>query len=228
MEMLNVNALTRVIQIRYNESLGSGFTVELNGKQFLVSAKHLFNGILSGTVTDILVYNEKKWKNLKVQIFFHKIEQIDIVVMKFLRNKKITIDFPIKMTTMGLLYGQEMFILGYPLGLKTESHSLDSGYPLPLIKKGIVSTIINENNICMLLLDVINNKGFSGGPVVSTKNNEMNFIGVISGYAPYHTPVLEKNADGSLKSSQYIVQENTGLAISYSIEHVKEIMNTIE
>ncbi|MBI9008691.1 MAG: trypsin-like peptidase domain-containing protein [Tenericutes bacterium] len=227
--MITVNALTRVLQIKFNNALGSSFTVEDNGIQYLVSAKHVFKGIADKSIIYLQVFNDNQWKNLNAQLYFHENNSIDIAVLKYLNNTQITPTLPITTTTNGLLYGEDVYILGYPLGLRTTEHNLGTGNPIPLIKKGVVSTIKNENGIEFLLLDVMNNKGFSGGVALTDREDKMNFLGVISGYQPYQTPVYEPTDDpNNPRETKYFIKENTGIALIYSIKHVFEVIEKIK
>lgn len=65
-----------------------------------------------------------------------------------------------------IFYGQDIYFLGFPYGLQSDVGELNSNLPMPLVKKGIVSSFLFENPRKVLLLDGHNNPGFSGGPVI--------------------------------------------------------------
>jgi len=63
--MVSTNILQRTFCIKYNEKIGTCFTIDDNGKQYIVTAKHLVEGIAdSGT---ILIFHENQWKELIIR-----------------------------------------------------------------------------------------------------------------------------------------------------------------
>ena len=72
-----------------------------------------------------------------------------------------------------------------------------------------------------ILLDGHNNPGFSGGPVIVTgkdpSKNEIKVIAVIAAYL--NQSKIIKSPVGDL-----VNDENSGIVISYSINHVNEII----
>ena len=45
--MPNANVVHLVFKLKYGESVGTCFTIELNEKQYLITAKHMVDGIRS-------------------------------------------------------------------------------------------------------------------------------------------------------------------------------------
>ena len=66
----------------------------------------------------------------------------------------------------GILYGQEAYFLGFPFDLEWEvaDEALNRSFPLPILKRSIVSAMLFDIPQKLILLDGINNPGFSGGP----------------------------------------------------------------
>ena len=74
-------------------------------------------------------------------------------------------DFEIGDSTAGLVLGQQVMIVGYPLGLELKASGVkNNGRPLPLVKSGFLSNMPIKDEC--LLLDAHVNKGFSGSPVI--------------------------------------------------------------
>lgn len=174
--MLTTNIIQRVLFVRYGESTGTGFTIEKNGKQYLVSAKHVFAGLTEPD--DILVFNDGDWRTLHVNPIFCADNSIDIIAFD-LSGKTVTPQHPVELGMHGIAFGQDAYFLGFPYGLSTDSGEINNKYPFPFVKKCIVSSINKQ----LIYLDGHNNRGFSGGPVVTVDNkNAVKIIGVVSGF----------------------------------------------
>ena len=67
-----------------------------------------------------------------------------------------------------MIYGQEVFFAGFPFGenlFTTSTQTVNGLFPMPFVKKGIISAEATENGATILYLDGHNNPGFSGGPI---------------------------------------------------------------
>jgi len=118
---------------------------------------------------------------------------------------------------------QDIYFLGFPYGLKIEvGPELNRDFPLPLVKKGIISSMaFNQEYLDYFLLDGHNNPGFSGGPVVAYEldKKELKAIGIISGYRYEWSDVFVQGQPVSLK-----YKENTGIIVAYCIRHATELI----
>ena len=155
-------------------------------------------------------------------------EGVDIVV---LAAPQPILDKPVPSlatTAAGVTMGADCEFLGYPFGGGWRA-TWDDGhsYWMPFAKHCTVSTLtFGEPKI--YVLDGINNKGFSGGPVVYDTGGDQKIIAVVSGYilepaeiissvqgkpvAPRKT--TKKDAKTSGKGA---VQMNSGFIIAYAI-----------
>ncbi|MER9410652.1 hypothetical protein [Mesorhizobium sp. M0589] len=110
----------------------------------------------------------------------------------------------------GLIYGQEVYFLGFPFGWTGHFHTHD-GYPLPFVKRATASLF----DPVLLYLDGHNNPGFSGGPVVFHPPNQNDFriAGIISGY---------RTATEVIKIGEIVTEfsttVNTGIIHSYPLK----------
>ena len=131
---------------------------------------------------------------------------------------------PLVATTAGIILGQDIYFCGFPFGLRCEVGDLNRDFPMPFVKKGILSAFASRDECpTRMYIDGHNNPGFSGGPLVFSDMNtrELKIAGVISGYRPTYEPVLLKGDDVGLTS-----QQNTGIAIAYDlkngVEYIKQ------
>ena len=121
----------------------------------------------------------------------------------------------------GLGFGQDVYFVGYPYGQFADFGELNWNYPLPFIKKGIVSCVEQEpDGTKRVYLDAHNNPGFSGGPVVFKESNSNSFkiASVISGYRYVNEPIYQND-----QPIPFTFRYNTGIILSFSIQHAVEI-----
>ena len=89
-------------------------------------------------------------------------------------------------------------------------------FPLPLVKKGIVSAIVKNENMSIVLIDGHNNPGFSGGPVVfDVPDKGLHIAGVISSYRYDYQEVIDDEG----KRTRYRAMSNTGIVLAHNIKH---------
>lgn len=215
--MVSSNVVQRTFQIRFNGGTGTAFTVDLNGRQYLVTARHVVEGITSDDLLEI--YQENEWKSVIIKVTGVGVGNVDVTVLACtIQLSPTTLLEP---TMDRLAYGQQIYFLGFPYGTDGGSPELNRNFPIPLVKSGVVSAILrDDDNNPMLLLDGHNNPGFSGGPVVFTLHgttvgptNPYYVAGIVHGYNAYGESVLdsENNEIGRFF-------ENPGIVIVYGIQ----------
>ena len=216
--MIPADIIYRVLHIKYGQSIGTGFTVEVQGRQYLVTAKHIVAAATGAFTLEFL--HERAWKSLSVELVGHS-QNSDISVLASSQELPGR-EYKTDLTSASMIYGQDVFFLGYPLGLYGDHPPVLQGYPVPYVKKATLSMFgsIAEPTI---ILDGINNAGFSGGPVAFQMmgTNEWKIAGAISGYLQLQQPVF----DGSHPTA-FHHQENTGLIQVAPISHAVELINS--
>lgn len=219
--LLPSEIVSRVINIKFGTSSGSGFLASYKNGNYLITAKHVLANANSGEEVVFEFYNEDVWKKTKGILLHHSNPQIDIAVIDLVDTTEM--ESHVNFSIDGIFYGSEGYFLGFPFGLKIENtKDFNSGFPLPLVKKALLSAVIRKNNINMIFLDGHNNPGFSGGPIVfknpdNTSKIKWNIIGVISAY---------QNQKNEMETPFGVIDyyENSGIIIGYSIEHAIEII----
>lgn len=221
--LVDSNVLQRVFHLRVFKNTGTGFVVEVRGNKFLVTAKHLFEDLGYPKTTLIGVGKEGTWAKVDNQIFYHSDDKVDIAVIKTSYFDKMCFG-QVEYSDKGMFYGQDVFMLGFPYGLKSEFYDLNRGYPLPYVKKGIWAGKYGK----YFAFDWDNNHGFSGGPVVFREytdeqfSDTMHIAGVICSYIPHKIKVFDEqeNIIGYTK-------ENSGMGIVCPIHIVNEVIDAI-
>lgn len=215
--MITTNVIHRVFQLKYKNNLGTGFTIEVDGRQYIITARHVVEGISEGEKLNLL--HDNMWKEIEIQIIGVGSDLIDISVLA--PNQQVSPSLPLPPDMGGLIYGQEAYFLGFPYGMYGDVGLITQDWPLPFVKSAIVSCLFKKDDVVTILLDGYNNKGFSGGPVVFKEPNTIDFkvAGVISGYRFSDEPTF---LEGQKTEISY--RENTGIVIAYSIQHAVDLI----
>ena len=166
--MITANVIHRVFRICYDGSACTGFTIEIEEREYLVTAKHVFESL--GGSDEIDVFSNGDWSPYEVNLVGHAPDDVDITVLA--ATQRLTPPgLPMDVTHEGLVYGQDVYFLGFPYNFLGKFLFGDSGYPLPFVKKATVSLFDDK----IVFLDGHNNRGFSGGPVVFTEPTKRQF-----------------------------------------------------
>ena len=221
--MVQAEIFCRVMRILHENSLGTAFTIESHGEQYVVTAKHLFesNGFPSSTI--IKLYFGNNYVPIEVDVRYPSEPKADIAVMKLKKAQLLTPVYDNINSSDGLIYGQDVFFIGFPYEYDRILGMFPGGnMPIPFVKKACLSAILKDG-AGTILLDGHNNPGFSGGPVcyktVGSTEKSMRILGVISGYRFDSQPLFDKSGN----QTDFFVKENTGIIIVSDIKHAVQI-----
>ncbi|MDE0430983.1 MAG: serine protease [Caldilineaceae bacterium] len=225
--MRQIDILSRTIHIRNrNNETGTAFMLDGDGFQYVITARHN----LSGSDNNLEFFWNGNWQLFPAEMVGHCEGNIDISVLRTNRN------FPMELYPEGkgvgtendLKLGEEVLFYGFPFGMGTWLS--DSNNSVALVKKGIVSGFEGESltdTRGLIFVDGHNNPGFSGGPLVSIRNNNYKFAGVISGYRYSFQEVFDKNA--SEERGEELVtgytRENSGILVAHNIQSALDLMD---
>ena len=204
--MITSNIIHRTYRIKCGESVGTAFAIDVDNRQYLVTAKH----VVEGTSPSFLeLYRSGHWESVPCTAVGHAAQE-DVSVFS-LDSAIVPSGLPMLNGSGGIVYGQDVYFLGFPYGVLSNVVLGNEGYPCPLVKRAILSAFMGQ----MLLLDGHNNPGFSGGPVVFGNPGQRpnRFGGVISGYRFDPQPVYLNDQE-----SAFTTRANTGIIISYSVD----------
>ncbi len=222
-EMVQAEVFCRVMRIQHENSLGTAFTIESHGKQFIVTAKHLFesNGFPSSSAISLLIGTS--YQTFDVDIRYPAEQKADIAVMRLKKERLLTPVYDNINSSDGLIYGQDVYFVGFPYQYDSILGMFPGGnMPIPFVKKACLSAILKDG-AGTILLDGHNNPGFSGGPVcyktIGSAEKTMRILGVVSGYRFDSQPLF----DNSGNQTSFFVRENTGIIIVSDIKHAVQI-----
>jgi len=206
------NVLDRVFMIRYKSQSGTAFTLDVDNRQYLITAKHVVPGIKS--TDEISFFHDKKWKKLQVRTIQLKPAAVDIIVL--IPPRQLSPAYELEATKGGFMLAQQFYFLGFPYMMHTDVGDFNRGFPMPFVKGGILSAFDNrkDKGYSLLYIDGMNNPGFSGGPVVykDHKSNNFKVAGVVSSYKNHPDVVVNQNLNTGLKAIS-----NSGIMIAHGI-----------
>jgi hypothetical protein len=211
--MITSNVIHRVYHIKYKNGTGTAFQIDIDGKQYFVTAKHVIEGIADQGYIELRF--KQNWSSTQINLIGHHVKS-DVSVFSINQTIACT---PMDAKSTKVFYGQDVYFLGFPYQLQFgESNTvINNGFPAPLVKKAIISGFMPD----YYLLDGMNNHGFSGGPVVYKPPGQSDFevAAVISGYLPYTDSVKSPVGPTGLT-----YDTNTGLIIAYRIEDAIDLI----
>jgi len=230
--VITKGVLERVFCIRHGDSIGTAFTVDIDGKQYIITAKHVIDGLFGvGRPSTVEVLRDRTWHNIGARLVGEAPLNCDIAVLAC--DVLLSPPAAITASSSGIVYGQDLYFLGFPYGLHSDSGDLNHGFPFPLVKKGILSNIQKqEDGTVVFLIDGHNNPGFSGGPVVWARPGKITprtpgeivkldySVGaVISAYRFAYDKVYLGGEETPLAYRQ-----NTGIVIAHPVDEAVKII----
>ena len=193
--MITTNVIQRVFHLKVGESQGTVFALDHESKQYLVTANHVLDGMTS--LDDIEIYHDGQWKRLP-SAMVGTAKDADTAVLA--ARVQLAPSHPLEATMGGIVIGQQVFFLGFPLGMMWGGGEMNRDFPFPLVKSGVLSAM-EVGQTPRIWVDGHNNPGFSGGPLVFIPAEEQfkrdrafRVAGVISAYRTGVTPILIRHA----------------------------------
>lgn len=213
--MLTFNVYDRVFFVR-GAKYRTAFTVDVDGKQYLVSARHVVD-----SDRDLRIFHDRKWKACPATLVGSGTGEIDICILS--PQIRLSSDIPLDPAIGEFILGQDVYFVGYPYKMWSDGGEIMYGRPLPFVKKGTISAGLDPtDDVKRIYVDAINNEGFSGGPLVVARPNTIDYrvIGVVSKFRiEYESVIDHKDEDTGLR-----VAYNTGFMLAYSMKHALDII----
>lgn len=218
--MITTNIVHRVFNILFPNGGGHGtcFTIEVDQRQYLITAKHLAKHVREKV--NVSIFHKEKRASLELALIGHCDGDVDISVLA--ANIQLSPTYPAEPSIVGSAYGQDMYFLGFPyLENDHDISTINRGFPMPFVKKAILSYMPTRG---VFYLDGHNNPGFSGGPVVFKIHDKGDYkiAVVISGYRYAVNPVQQA---GGIPSFAH-VRENTGIIVCYDIKQAVSMIQS--
>ena len=213
--MVPTNILQRTFHISHNGVRGTGFTIDVDKRQYLVTARHIVEGLAAGTPITLL--RNGSWSSIDIGDVWHSPTGADLSLLSLKIQLSPSLPIDVIGDAASFFLSQQIYFLGFPYGLHMEAGLINNGYPVAFVKTGIVASFSSVSGGSQLIYcDGHNNPGFSGGPIVTVSaKQEVTVIAVVSAYRFNEDPVLLNGADTGLT-----YRANTGLVIGYGVKEI--------
>ena len=213
--MITTNIIQRMLHIGRDNKTGSAFTFDRGGKQYLVTARHVVEGIASSA--SIFIAQKKRWSIVDINVVGVGEGEADVAVLACQQQLSPTLQLePSNM----FVYGQQAYFLGFPFGWDSGGEHMNNGMPIPFVKTGIISAFtLGDTPVKKIYLDAHVNEGFSGGPVVFDQNG-LHVAGVVVSYPKRFRPVVDDQGN-----TVGHAQENPGIVLAISIFNVVALID---
>jgi len=185
--MITANIIHRVFRITDGATSGTAFTIDVDARQYLITAKHVVPDLT--VAARLQIFSSGTWTPLSADFVGAASGDADVTVLSA-RRQLTDPKLPVTPSMDGLIYSQDVFILGFPYDVEPNLLFGDGGFPMPFVRKAIVAAMDRNT----LILDGHNNPGFSGSPVCFFRPNErdVRIAGVVSGYQAVSEPVYDQ------------------------------------
>ncbi len=219
--MITAEVIHKVVRIRFGTERGSGFIANVDGREYLVTAKHVVNDAPEKLGID--VFTTDGWKTYPSRLVGHADGHADVSVIAT-EERLGPPQLSLHMSSTGVSYGQDVYFLGFPYeyrGLYATGNPGEPYLPMPFVKKAILSQFGKG----YFVLDGHNNPGFSGGPVVfKNKNGVYQVMAVVHGFVSVAEPVVFGGVPEEKRSTDIHVRSNTGLMIAWDTKSAEDMI----
>ena len=232
------DVLQRVFMIDYKNERGTVFSIDIDGGEYWVTARHILTGAKSkpyGNYPDktieVKILDQKgdgtKWNPEKFTVL-QPAGDIDIAVLVPAAPLLTEVFESPPTTSAGMMIGGKCEFLGFAYGggwrgKFVKGSSMGEGtYWLPFIKHCGVTGEDTDKQVWFL--DGINNPGFSGGPVIFDTGPQLKIAGVISGYISEPAEVIRGDVHAAKDVPADRVNLNSGFIVAYDIRYAVDLI----
>jgi hypothetical protein len=163
------NVFVNTLMIQTSNGKGTGFTIDVGGRQYLITARHMISGMGSEGTIEIGKFanaNRVVFESYTMKIF-PCAGSIDIAVL--IPPKRLTVGETMEPAgSASFIVGQDAYFVGFPFGMYSNAKfNSGSSRPFGFVKRGLVSGVQYQSadDGDLIVLDGYNVFGFSGSPV---------------------------------------------------------------
>ena len=112
--MITINVISRTFHLKFGASIGTCFLIDIDSRQYFVTAKHVVENLKDND--EIEIYFKGQWAKLKARLTGHS----NVADVSVFTTDIFIACHGLPTTTDGIVYGQDLYFLGFPYGLKAE------------------------------------------------------------------------------------------------------------
>lgn len=226
--MITAEIVHNVYSIDSGPSTGTAFTININNKQYLITAKHVVSDISKNDEIKIRFSGSFKWEKLDINLVGDSLEY-DISVLS--PDRILSPKTQIK-PNMQIAYGDNAYVIGFPFQVSENFLSNDVKLLLPLPQKVTIASIVNPDefdptkgkDVFYLSGGNGGNSGLSGGPVIYRNYGGLSkyFVGgIVTSGISIPKPLYGK--DGKDTGLRY--KYDTGILVASNISIATSIIS---
>jgi hypothetical protein len=231
------DVITRMTIVQSKFGSGTIFSIDVDHREYWITAKHILTGAKHspyGTITaksaalSLLDPNAEHVRLIPVTFSVIDVgKDIDIVVLAppapLLSNP-----LPSANVASSAVIGADCEFLGFPSatgGAWKATLPDGKSYWMPYVKHCFVSAMPSGANA--MILDGVNNPGFSGGPVVTRTGPDQEIIAVVSGIVTEPAEVIPSAAPKKPPQPHHKekVDTNSGFIVAYYLDAAVKAIN---
>jgi hypothetical protein len=214
--MIDLEFLSRTFRVRYGDQIGSALYVRINNIDLFLTAAHLAEGMQDGDRLGIRY--KADWQTIPTVAISRCKIGTDVCAIR--PAKSLGEGLLEDQLTAPIAQGEEVAYCGFPLGMEMKSIPGALGWPSGFVKGATFSGAVERpDGSSEFLFDTINNRGFSGGPIVKRHNGRLRVIALVSGYRfDASAPVFQRRSDGKMvEVPDYYVLPNSGFMVGIPV-----------
>lgn len=219
--------LFSTLKITCGSGVGTCFLVRKDHRRFLITASHVCPSVIAGD--RVAIWRHGGWAYVPVTGIQRCVAGTDLAVIRVPDGEGAGL--PWEMLKSDVCVGESVSYCGFPLGLQMDDMPDTEGFPISIVKSGIVSGFFHKNGQSVILIDTINNSGFSGGPVVrycQESKTRYVFAVVFEYIFDSKSHVYRRRADGNFELvGDLFVQPNSGFMRAVSIRHAQDAISLL-
>ena len=216
-DVKNSSIVGRTFCVRTEAGQGTAFTMDVDGKRYLITAQHVIGQNPNRSIT---IESDSGQERIDIELVGYSAAELDVAV---LRPSKPIHDHcyrtePHDSESSSIVIGGDVYSCGFPLGLSTKVFYFPNfPYPIPLLRRWMVSGF----DVDQYYLDGFVNPGASGSPVFKMKGTIPIVIGVVVARRKEPSSVT----DGRRYTGGQ-VDLNSGIVMVTAIEQAMELIRT--
>jgi hypothetical protein len=209
-------------RIRYlrGAAYGTGFLIEIDERQYLVTAAHLIDA--DAAAIDMLIGG--RLEPFGVRGCRVARGDVDIAVLALDRWLPVAEAVPLAPSSATVV-SQDVYFVGFPYQMWGRAPQAMGEHPVPFVAKGVLSSGFAEGTL-EAFISGTNSPGFSGAPLLFQHQtlHQIMIAGVVAKYKLAYEDVVDK-LNG--RKAQLEVAYNTGFMVVYGIEHALNLARSL-